>query len=506
MFMNPIQLPRSESQLVKYDSADIQNHASGSYRTHKSVLSGKVYKAAEILITPVTKGMYWWVIGSREGHGKGASRGAGGVPKRFAKIKAAAWFSFGLCVLPLILLGIVSKIAFHPGKGRDIVRFMDATKGSIKNYRPPEIDEKGTIHLATFNVASLPSPIDAIKDVLPAQARMLEFVHWIKKQKQENLPLVLGLQEAFDPKGSEVLCNGIKELYPYSITSSGWAKTPLVGGNSGLQFHSRVPIKSAAFYPFDDLDGFGVKCSARGFLRVEVDLGKGKSALIYVTHLQAHALPKHQKIRKDELELIRQQMRYDRYIDGLKGNDRNGHYYLMGDLNVSNVDDEHIYEADKHYGFIGEYNALRQEGQVLSNASFFDPYLVEHTPEGKRIAQAPFFLESDVSNNEREKKEWKRIEEPQGSFYLGPDQKDRGVNGYGTKNFYKGNHPTVANCRYDYILRLNCPEDFRDPARAQKTTGKAEIRHVIPEKTPTSSVSDHLLVSAIFQNAETASV
>jgi hypothetical protein len=220
--------------------------------------------------------------------------------------------------------------------------------------------------------------------------------------------------------------------------------------------------------------------------------------LIYVTHTQAHATPKHQQIRKNELDLIRSQMRYDRFHDFKAGIERGGHYYLMGDLNVGNVDDEHIHDANG--GYHGEYDNLHAHAETLSDHSFFDPYLEEHSVTGERIKGTPLFLEKDVKNHERVIKSWKPIDEPAGSFYFGPDQKDRKPEGYGTKNFYKGSHPTVRNCRYDYILRLKCEDDYASNP-IPKFTGKAEIRHVLPNwhKVSTTSTSDHAMVSAIFE-------
>ncbi len=393
---------------------------------------------------------------------------AGGVPKKFAILKAVGWLSLSVVAFPVVLLGVITKsFILRPGRGSDLVRFMDAAP---RDYKPPDTEK---LHLATYNIAGLPPIIDAVKDVLPAKERMKEFAEWINRQNPENLPLVIGLQEAFDQEASELFTDEVKERYPYAVTRAGWADIPVLGGSSGLEVHSRVPIKSAAFYPFTDLDGFGVRCSHRGFLRVEVDLGNGKSALIYVTHTQPHADPKHQEIRKNELTLIRNCMENDRKEDLKKGIDREGNYYLMGDLNVANVNDEDMVE-------INEYNALIAPGEVL--ASFDDPYLTEHSKEGVRTTGSPRFLKDDVGD--------KKIEEPLGSFYRGPEQKDRGEGGYGTKNFSKGSHPTVANCRLDYILRLK--------EESPHVVGVAEIRHILPKKITTTAISDHLLVSALF--------
>lgn len=500
-YINPIAAPRSERHLIKYDSEEIKKRASSQYRTHQSATVSKIFRIAEFLTKPVEQGIYWATVAARKGEGPGKNRGAGGVHKRYAVLKAIGWFCLDIVILPVIIVGIIFKaFILRPGRGSDVVRFMDATKGKLKNYQPPKLDANETLHLASYNIAGLPPLVDAIKDVLPSKKRMEEFAHWIKNQEEKDLPLVFGLQEAYDQGASEILSTEIMELYPYAVTSAGWASIPLIGGNSGLQFHSRVPITSAAFYPFDDLDGLGMKISNRGFLRVEIDLGNSKSALIYSTHTQAHSDLKHQQIRKNELELIQQQMRYDRYQDSLKGIDRGGHYYLMGDLNVSNVDDENMFNESK--GFIGEYDALRKDGQVLSPQSFYDPYLVEHEVEGKRKGGSAYFLEKDVKNRERKENSWEEIVEPEGSFYVGPDQINRTRRAYGTKYFYKSPHRTVANCRLDYVLRLVCAQDYKDPTKAaqdMQIKGMAELRHALPSRIKTSGISDHLPISAIFK-------
>ena len=502
--MKPIQPPLSNEKLAVFQARDIQKRASSSYRTHNNLLAAKVYQVADILIQPMNNAVYWWLVGTRETPPKsagedvyGSRRGAGGVPKKFSTLKAVGWFGLSVVMLPLVILGVVAKQVFHPGRGKDVVRFLDATKTPGFAYTPPTIAENDPIHLATFNVAGLMPMVDAIKDVRPTRERMQEFADWINRQKQEALPIGIGLQEMFDQKGSQIITNSIKERYPYAVTSAGWANIPFVGANSGLQFHSRVPIKSAAFYGFEDLVGWGVKASNRGFLRVELDLGQGRTALVYVTHTQPHTEPQEQTIRKAEIELIQQQMRYDRYQDSLHNIDRGGRYFLMGDLNVANVDDTHAQEPGG--GRVDEYDHLHQDGQVLSSKAFYDPYLEEHTPEGERTKGAPSFLEKDVRNEERKARKWKVIKEPEGSFYRGADQKNRLEGGYGTKHFLRGALPAVKNCRFDYVLALQCPEDFKNPSVCPRFTGSAEIRHVLPVQEKTTAVSDHLLISAIFR-------
>jgi len=499
--MQPVSLSNIRNKLIIYDEVKINKFSSSSYQTHNSILLSKIYGLMSLTLKPAEKCAYWWIVGSRQGTGHGVNRGAGGLPKKFAHLKSVAWGGLAILTLPLAILGITIRELMHPGKGNDAIRFMDATKGlSTKKYVPPKLTEDTPIHLATYNVASLPTPIDAVKDMLPAEKRMEEFAIWLRKQSERgDLPLCIGMQEAFDTKASELFCNQTKDLYPYAVTSAGWSNIPFIGGNSGLEFHSRVPIKSASFYAFDDLKGF---CHGRGFLKVELDLGEGRSALVYVTHTQAHA-EQHQ-IRRNEIELVRRQMQADRAMDLERGEDRSGLYFLMGDLNVANVDDETGEE-------IGEFDRLRGTGTTqlppLHPDLFDDPYLEEHLPNGERIEGKgrPRFLEHDVRNSARPFHEMEVIDEPKGTFYqgAGEDKKDRTKRGYGTKNFYRGPHNTIPGCRYDYILRLRSDTDYKNTAyKPVQYQGIAEIRHVLPENLRASPVSDHALVSAIFMKNE----
>lgn len=496
--MHTINPPKTEldNNFIKYNEKDIQNRASSVYQTHKSPLVSKIYRTSLVLLKSVEKGIYWGLVAVSKGE-----RGAGGVSKKYAILKAAGWFALDLLLLPVCATAYVTKTIFRPGKGKDTVSFMDATKGDLKDYKPPVLGENERIHLASYNVAAMKRFASGAMDVLPSKKRMEAFADWINGQEEEDLPLALGLQEAFDMEASEVFTNKIRERYPYAVTNAGLSETPLIGFSSGLEFHSRVPIKSAAFFPFDDLKGFHAKMTARGFLRLELDLGAGKSALVYVTHTQPYVSPKMQEIRKREIELISDQMRYDRYMDSKNGETRGGHYYLMGDLNVGNVEDEKILDQESKFGLMNEYNNLREEGQVLNDASFYDPFLEEHFADCTRKKGKPMFLEKDVDNLTREKMGYFPISEPKGSFYFGAGQKDRTDGGYGSKHFYSKEHHAINNCRYDYILRLNHQEDYKNGSDFPKVKGKAEIRHVLPKnaKIKTTAVSDHLLISAIFE-------
>lgn len=471
---------RPNIALQTYNEAQIKEHSSISYQTHDSALTSLIYKVCAVFTAALRSGVYWFLSGGREATGFGADGGAGGVPKKFSYIKGAAWIGLAILTLPLTILGIVGQIAFHPNKE---LHFLNAAK---EDYVPPKVAIDQPLLLATYNTACLPNPIAGMMDVLPSTERMSEFVEWVKDQ--DDLPLVLGLQEVFCHDAAEVIADGIKELYPYAVTSAGWADpgVPLAGGNSGFQIYSRVPIKSAAFHAFEDLRGFGVKCSARGFLRVEVDLGDGRSARVYMTHTQAHAEKEDQEVRKQELELILAQMRSDEAQDMAEGIVRDG-YYLMGDTNVGNVNDENGDQID-------EYEALRQPGEVFSEENFMDPYLTEHDTRGNRTSGSPYFLERDVHNEQRVAAGKAAIAEPKGSFYYGVTLKDRGfADGYGTEGFESGPHEVVADCVYDRILRLR-DED-------ESVVGLAEIRHVIPHTgspITTSALSDHALVTAVF--------
>ena len=73
------------------------------------------------------------------------------------------------------------------------------------------------IHLATFNVGGLPPIVDVIKDVRPAKEKMKEFAQWTNRQKEEDLSLGIGLQEAFDLNESEIFTNDINDRYGYAV-------------------------------------------------------------------------------------------------------------------------------------------------------------------------------------------------------------------------------------------------------------------------------------------------
>jgi hypothetical protein len=431
-----------KNKIYSYSEDQIRERETPSHQTHNSKILSAIYRASNFLTKPVAHGVHDILVLQRKGTGHGAELGPGGESKRYKYVTATAWIALSLLTLPLVILGIIGKHFCRPGQGKDKLVFMNA---AANGYKPPVLNEQEEIRIATYNVAWLPSPVDAIKDVYASEERAAETATWIRELPENELPLFIGLQEAFDPEASRALTDGIKDLYPYAVTNAGWVDyPPILGSNSGLQFHSRVPIKSAVFCPFQDLQGFGVKCSDRGVLRVEVDLGNGKRAMVYVTHLQAHA--EYENVRENELRAIKQLMDEDKATYG----DCDGHYYLMGDLNVSNVDDESLERIDEHERF-------NQNGGPL--APFYDPYLSEHEEHGE------------------------------GTFYKGADQPDREENGYGTKTFYDGPGEAVNDCRYDYVLKLATGHD----------KGYVDFLNVKSEKFPTCPLSDHKMVCATFK-------
>lgn len=79
--MIPLQAPVSNDKLVLYSDRDIESSASPEYRTHRSKITSSVYKITSLLTKPLENGISCWIIGSREGVGKGENRGAGGAKK-----------------------------------------------------------------------------------------------------------------------------------------------------------------------------------------------------------------------------------------------------------------------------------------------------------------------------------------------------------------------------------------------------------------------------------------
>lgn len=440
-----------------FPTDNLKSLRTNRFQFHQNKWISAIYEVGRKLTLPATKMVQHVFV---------AVKGSGGQDKKKSLYKAIAFLFFSIITLPAIVIGSGIRAMIGRGFGHQGLMIVNAAKPKAK---PPVISKKKSLHMGTYNLGGLFEVGSAIINLRPVKERAKEFSDWLKGQKEKDQPLFIGLEEVFDGDLAKIITEETQKIYPYQIHSVGRYKKLGMGLNSGLQFLSKVPILSSKFVEFTNLAGIE-KFSSKGVLRVELDLGKGRTAMVYHTHLQAFT--KNKKERREQIENIKHMMEKDRKEDLKKGINREDFYFLMGDLNIGNTD-------DMTGKATGEYDAMMR-GKTPLFKKWYDPFLEEHSKEGKRLKGKSLFLNKD-------RKGLKALKEPEGTIYEGIGKK--GKQGWGSRAFGKV-HSALSNCRLDYI--------FKPWNNREKCLGKCEIRHVVANKKQKSGVSDHLFVSAIF--------
>ncbi|WP_252177587.1 endonuclease/exonuclease/phosphatase family protein [Endozoicomonas sp. 4G] len=334
-------------------------------------------------------------------------------------------------------------------------------------YRP----ERG-LHLMTYNTGLMPSFIRNLNDLRSSQQRCHEIASALTRNP-DITPDVVCFQEAFDQQATEQLCQDLSGHYHHIVHSVAPRETGL---NSGLAIASKYPVKEATFRPFSDLAAED-QLANKGLLRIVLDLGNDKTAVVYNAHLQAKEGEVYEAIRNDELYQIRKWVEEDGHND--KQNKRyHVGTFLMGDLNVARSDEQGEVAKDHEYD-----NAMKALGPDFSNG-YYDTHNEENDT---RLADSsePFFVDSDQAQENRQ--------EPNGSWYLGAG--NRMPQQWASKRWQE--HPDVAGrCIYDYQLVHGDTE--------KKWASHVEIRQLGLDANNAleSGLSDHLPVSVIYREAE----
>jgi hypothetical protein len=278
----------------------------------------------------------------------------------------------------------------------------------------------------------------------------------------------------FDKKASGHLLEKLKDNYSdivYNVAPSE------IGLNSGLAIASKFPILEINFRKFKNLAGEDA-LSNKGLLKVIVDLGDGKSATIYNTHLQAKTGEKYDKIRRVELRQIQKWISADNNTPTTDSTYNNQGVFFMGDLNLSVADEKGEIKEDHSY----------EKGVSALGEEFYNSYYQTHDLEtAKRNKNStPIFIDTD-----QPKSLLRSRKEPTGTWYEGAGSNNR--NSWGSSTWQDS--PKVANnCIYDHQFIF-------DPHKENRWASHAEIRHLTPiaNTSQYSGLSDHLPMSVIYK-------
>lgn len=477
---------------VEVEQKALKKLSSGKFHTHLSIHMERLHAISEAIFLPArwSGQLFGRIIEPLPGAGKEFP--LWGIAIRIA--------SLVLWIITLPVAAISALLAFplrcidHPY--RPILSHIDNSAAIGAKAKIPEelqLTKEQPLHVRTHNLGFVPSSMSITGDLRPPIERAKELVTSICGDSIK--PDIIFFQETFNEDATRVLCEGIKQEYPYIIHS---VAPQISGFSSGALIASKYPIKEMKFQRFDHIAP-PESMAPRGIIRVRLESRQGP-LLLYGVHMEALIGEKRAKARFHQLEEIKQFMQVD------AEQNPEARQILMGDFNTSRIT------------AWGEDN-LNPKGQaeekVLErlNHYFDDLYLRDHDPfTGVRTSGKPRYL--DVDNR------WfnENLPEPSGSWYHGPFA-DPGFSLSGKMRYdrWKYNRPVaervskiavgpstwgtrawhlqqVANtARFDYILTP------RQRAAADKRLeGRVEIRRTTVPPQAQSASSDHLPVDGMI--------
>lgn len=460
------------------------------YKTHTSLHAERLHQVSETLFLPARYNsqllarVFQPCPGANKGH-----------PAWQIAMRVAA-FVLWLITLPLAFASalIAFPLRCIDHAYRPAISFLNNSASVIarkKTQADLELTQNNPLHVRTHNLGLTSTTVSIIGDLRDPKVRAREIVESIVQDPCK--PDIIFFQEAFHEDATSILCEGIKQKYPYIIHS---VLPQISGFNSGALIASKYPITDVKFQRLSHMQGPELM-SPRGIIRVSLKSNHG-SVLLYGVHTQALLGENRARARHEQLEEIRKYMESDAEAtpEALQ--------IVMGDFNTSRVT------------AWGEDN-LKPKGQAEEKTYkrlqeyFDDIYLRDHDElTGQRTEGKALYLPVD---NERLAEE---LPEPTGSWYLGPyaepgffltaaKRLDRlfydrppprlakGItvpkSSWGTRAWRK--EQAACTARFDYILLP------KSKAESQ-LEGRAEIRRIFVPQEAQSAPSDHLPVDALI--------
>jgi endonuclease/exonuclease/phosphatase family metal-dependent hydrolase len=353
--------------------------------------------------------------------------------------------------------------------------------------------QENPLHVRSHNLGFVSTTMSIAGDLRHPVDRAKELVVSINGDK--NKPDIIFFQETFHEDATQVLCEGIKNEYPYIIHS---VAPSFTGFNSGALIASKYPLKEIKFQTLAHMLG-PEKASPRGIIKAQINSPNGP-LILYGIHTQALIGEERAQSRLKQLKDVKQLMEDDLIKTP------NAMQVLMGDFNTSRLT---AWGEDNKTGQ-GKHLKGQAEEKVMDalNTYFDDPFIKDHDEltGSRKEGSKPLFLDSD---NERM---GVNLDEPSGSWFHGPfadpglilskkmkndrldngrgaPEKAKGINvvkpTWGTPEWYE--KQTANTARFDYILL---------PKNDTKLEAVVEIRRPYVPKGTQSSSSDHLPVDA----------
>lgn len=506
---------------IKYPSASLNYHdkyrvsiteeqlnsiSTIAFTTHRNWFAEKIHRASQFCLIPSRKSVQLIASSfqSRPGADKEEGSVSGSRPIRML-IGFVGVISFIASAAVTILTSPIHLAALIGHRSRPVINYINAKKGQARNasiQALPAMTENKPLHVRTHNLGFVHEAMNIIGDLRPVCERAHEISNAILNDT--NQPDVICFQEAFHEDGSRILCDKLKNQYPYIISN---VLPNASGFNSGAMIVSKYPILGVKFHCLEHNLG-PERLAPKGILRASIGTQKGL-VNIYSVHTQALLGKDRANARLKQLQQMKRVMKKDFFKRGAH------QQILMGDLNTSAI------TAWGESNITANNPELEVQEELLNE--FDDLYLRDHQPLlGSRVHGNPKFLDSDnasmglIGNH--------ALPEPTGSWYHGPfatattylassvlkhNEKDQRKHKYQTTPAITPEQPpswgTVkwrqnqpANtARFDYVL-FPRHKDIKNQPIKSPLDGYAEIRRIVVPKDAQSAPSDHLPVDALI--------
>lgn len=388
--MSSIPFPRqspifsSQHSYFRETFSTIPKHSRFTTHLPTDKSSERMYKAASIILTPWKTSLQLLARTIEPLPGKDKNRKLWGLAVRISSL-------VGLLIsLPFGLLSLIPGLPLylHAHKSRPYISVIDNSANVHVNKPKLELDVR------TYNVGFVHEFMRIVGDLRSVKERAREIANHILQEKES--PDVICFQEGFHQDGTKVLCDKLKEKYPFIIHS---VAPHGVGFPSGKIIASKYPIEEVSFRILPHMIG-PERMAPRGILGVRIDLGDKRYANIYNAHLQSLLGKARVDARLLQMQQILKWIDEDHQIDLQRGDTRTKiGDFLMGDFNVSLVT------------AWGDENPGENYVDAFIKRHFYNPFYEEHDEKtGARIKGNARFLDPSTPNAKEATRSW----------YLGP--------------------------------------------------------------------------------------
>lgn len=422
------------------------------------------------------------IVQPHPGKGKGNSFNG-------AVIRLSSLIGFFAGIIPSLAIAAIGLPFYaYSHTYRPIIGYINTCDINNNSANQPSQNKTHGTHqltMRTHNVALVHNFMRISNDLRDVEKRANELADAILKD--HNAPNVMCLQETFNEDAIKILCDRLKNKYPYIIHS---VAPHISGFNSGLMVLSQYPIEDISYHRFENCLG-EEKLATKGLLGARIKVGD-KYVQIYNVHTQGLPGHKRAEVRLKQLKQVLEWIE-----DDLKKNNDNNQpapsrTMLLGDFNISQL------------SAWGEFNDEEQASFDLLKERFDNIFDKDHDPvthirtSGDRMFNdgKPESTGTWENGPFPEKPSIFKFEDWSYRKWNGlpPKKIDKRVNHIPSKwGYEKQWNPSTTSACFDYILSLK-----RKEGSELRPNDRAEIHRIDLATGQPSGLSDHLPVDAVI--------